>query len=259
MQQFRTIVLLVLFIYSLSPLHAQIKTQNSPFSTSETDKDSRKSKSTTEPFKHFGQHTLSSNGDTLTSGPKQILFGITSYGYGYPIQDPFSHRNLINGLMIKTEVWKINVRLLLEQINSDLERTQVECCDILYKNGFVNQSYVRLGLDKAVYKWKFFTPYAGVDVIGYSKQSDIHTYGGFVGVDYRENIRSRGFGVAPLVGLKLNITQRFALSYEARIQWIRQTENLTLYNDSYGSGKSTSSTEIVELPYFGPFIFAVEF
>lgn len=104
--------------------------------------------------------------------------------------------------------------------------------DMLSEEGYENSWLLRVGLERGWFLHRLFRPYVAVDLAGQLMRSDITYSGGIAGLNQRDEIRRKGFGLMPAVGFKTFIGKRISIyaEYRAEAMLYDVDKKITYYN-----------------------------
>lgn len=104
--------------------------------------------------------------------------------------------------------------------------------DMMYMDGYENRTVLRIGLERGWFLHRLFRPYVAMDLAGQLGKSDISYSGGIAGLNQRDEISRKGFGLMPAVGFKTFIGKRISVYAEYRAEAMLNDvdKKITYYN-----------------------------
>ncbi|WP_257669278.1 hypothetical protein [Parapedobacter tibetensis] len=159
---------------------------------------------------------------------------IRAYSYEqFPqiLNEPYGqafHTSYLNGILFKINDNQIGYRLQAAYFNQDVSFTN-ECEGCATGKGKLQNTAVKVGIEKSI-NYTRFQPYFGADIGFMVQQFDGHTYHAITtdSITARTQDNKNALLISPLVGFKLYLTPRVALSAEANfnIAYTYQKSNL---------------------------------
>jgi hypothetical protein len=108
----------------------------------------------------------------------------------------------------------------IEHIKSHIETPDAltQGNDVLYYEGTEQRTILRVGIERGWYVTQRLRPYAAVDLAGQFYKSDIDYSGGFGGLNERDEIKMKGIGLMPAIGLKTFVGRKICIYAEYRAE-----------------------------------------
>ena len=125
-------------------------------------------------------------------------------------------------------------RVAVEQVKFFIPENDVPAgsADMGTRSGNERRTLLRAGVERGWFLHRLFRPYAAVDLAGQLYKSDMTYAGGFSGLVYQEEIKTKGIGVMPTVGFKTFIGRRISVFAEYRAEvFYNSTETNTTYKN----------------------------
>ncbi len=149
---------------------------------------------------------------------KKWTIGINTLSFGN--NNEIAGLKIGNGVILKRKLNPFTLRLGVEyafdSYFSDPNDPETRKPDALNFQGNSNQFLLKIGVEKSLYSYKFASAYAGIDLYGSRKYSNLDMNGGIAGISQNEKRTTNTFGALPLVGLEFKLAENFYLNSEFR-------------------------------------------
>ncbi len=140
--------------------------------------------------------------------------------------------------------WAQRVAIEYSRFTSPTPEFPPGSADMMSMQGKENRVLVRVGLERGWFVLRGIRPYAALDLGFQYDNYDMHLEGGIAGFNQRNEIKTKGVGLMPTLGLKTYLGRKICIYAEYRAEaFLNDVDTKTTDYRGYADYRPTSETE----------------
>jgi hypothetical protein len=152
--------------------------------------------------------------------PKWAI-GVIGYGYT-PMAVTGMHGNVLSGVQLSHKNpysrWTQRVAFEYNRYAQPVPEFPDGSADMLYTTGRENRFLLRAGVERGWFLYRFFQPYAAMDLGFQYDKYDMALIGGIAGFNEHNLTITKGVGLMPAIGIKSEIGRKVSVFAEYRAE-----------------------------------------